>query len=75
MMDDVSSETCIAFIKKMNFKNIVWFIKAIIIIIIIIIIIMIMIIIIIVIVNNIFIQDGCISFKEKNCYQCRSCIK
>ena len=32
-MDDVSSKTCFASIKKMNFKSIVWFIKAIIIII------------------------------------------
>ena len=37
-MDDVSSETCLVFIKKMNLKSIVWLIKAIIIIIIIIII-------------------------------------
>jgi len=44
-MDDVSSETCIVFIKKMNFKNIVRFIKAIIMIIIIIIIIIVIIII------------------------------
>ena len=39
-MDDISSETCFVFIKKnkkMNFKSVVWFIKAIIIIIIIII--------------------------------------
>ena len=29
MMDDVSSETCLDWLNNMNFKNIVWFIKAI----------------------------------------------
>ena len=29
MMDDVSSETCLVWLNNMNFKNIVWFIKAI----------------------------------------------
>ena len=28
MMDDGSSETCLVWLNNMNFKNIVWFIKA-----------------------------------------------
>ena len=52
MMDDGSSETCLDWFNNMNFKNFVWFIKAIIILIIIFILIIIILLIIIIIMNG-----------------------